>query len=246
LTNLKIVEGVQIDPFYPMLLQKFTAAMAETGFGIVESRVPDDAPIELLAYQATRMFRQAANQWPVFQIGPGVFTANVVPPYGGWSSFVPHIEKGLSKLYSSYPDEFMLPQRATLRYLNAFKSSHGMSSPPTFIRNCLKLVCPLPDQIVSAAEGGKDAILQTGNIRIPLAIIPNATGRILWGAGRHNNEEAVTLELRVEMSATGEKSPSYVLSQLNKAHSTISVWFEALISDQLRSHFGDRREVRNG
>jgi hypothetical protein len=104
----------------------------------------------------------------------------------------------------------------------------------------------LPDQIVSASDGGKDAILQTGNIRIPLAIVPNATGRIIWGAGRHNNEEAVTLELRVEMPATGEKSPSYVLSLLNKAHSAISSWFEALISDQLRSHFGDRREAGNG
>ena len=243
LTDLKVVEGAQIDPFYQIVLQKFTTKLAEIGFGVVESRVPDDAPIELLAYQPTRLFRAGLNQWPIFQIGPGIFVANIVPPYNGWSSFTPHIEQGLSKLYECYPEEFMVPQKATLRYLNAFQSSHGMVSQSSYIRNTLKLACELPEQIVSAAEGGLNEILETGHVRFSLASPANALGRIIWGAGRHNNEEAVTLELRVEISVSRERTPSYVISVLNDAHSAISAWFEALVSDDLRGHFGDRQEV---
>jgi uncharacterized protein (TIGR04255 family) len=242
LTSLKIVEGVQIDPFYQSTAQKITDAMASIGFAVVENRIPEDAPIELLAYQPIRLFRQRPDTWPIYQIGPGIFVANAIPPYGGWSSFVPHIEKGLRQLYASYPEEFLAPQRVVLRYLNAFQSSHGMVTPASFIRNSLKLASPLPDAIVSTAEGGLDNVLQTGNIRMSLMAPPGGIGRIIWGSGRFKNEEAVNLELRAIIPTT-EKKPEVVIALLNDAHTSISSWFEMMIPNEVRSHFGERKKV---
>ena len=244
LTTLRIVEGVQIDPFYQAVLQKFTTAIAKSGFGVVESRVPDDAPIELFAHQPTRIFRMKPNMWPIFQIGPGIFTANAIPPYGGWSSFIPHVKKGLDQFLKIYPEEFLSPDRIRLRYINGFVASHGMTSQAAFIRDALKLVCPLPETIVSSAEDGLDSITQTGRARIGLATQAGAQGEIVWNTGRVKSEEAVILELRISTPASTMKSSADLCSSLNKSHELISKWFEALISDDVRKHFGDRSEVK--
>jgi len=244
LTSLKVVEGVRIDPFYPVVLQNFTGEIAKAGFGVVESRVPDDAPIELFAHQPTRMFRLKPNAWPIFQIGPGIFTANATPPYGGWSSFLPHVRSGLDHLFKIYPSEFLNPESISLRYVNGFVASHGMSSQAAFIRNGLRLVAPLPESIVRTAEGGGDNIIQTGRARINLTYLPGARGEIVWNTGRVKAEQAVILELRMQTPASTMKSSEDVCSTLNKSHELISNWFEALISEDVRKHFGNRKEVQ--
>lgn len=244
LTTLKVVQGVRIDPFYQVLLQKFTSDVAKIGFEVVESRIPDNAPIELFSYQPTRLFRAKPNAWPIFQIGPGIFTANATPPYGGWSSFMPHIKAGLDILFKIYPEDFLSPQRISLRYINGFVASHGMLSQAAFIRDTLKLAGALPAAIRDCAEGGIRDILQTGRIRVPLSTQPQSTGEVIWNAGRVKGEDAVILEFKAITSAAS-KSSDKVLAELNASHDIISRWFEGLVDENVRRHFGPSREVKN-
>src|SRR5579863_2360328 len=79
----------------------FASKAAAKGFGLVERVVPTGFP--LLAHQVTLRYRNVAEVEgvPLFQLGPGVFTANLSPPYKSWEAFRPFIDLGLGLLLES-------------------------------------------------------------------------------------------------------------------------------------------------
>jgi uncharacterized protein (TIGR04255 family) len=80
----------------------FASKAGVRGYGQVERLVPPGFP--LLAYQAAVRYRSSAANAPIFQLGPGVFTANIAPPYKSWNSFLPHLEIGIELLLESRAD----------------------------------------------------------------------------------------------------------------------------------------------
>src|SRR5690242_9194487 len=100
----------------------FGSKAAARGFGLFERVIPTGFP--LLAGQPTFRYRNttAVEGAPVFQLGPGVFTVNLVPPYQSWASFVPYIDLGLGLLFDSRsPEQQQVPfSEVRLRYFDAF------------------------------------------------------------------------------------------------------------------------------
>lgn len=244
LTDIRVLPGAKIDPFFKVFLPAITNAFDAIGFSIVENKIPEDVPLELVSYQATRLFRSQPGAWPIYQVGPGVMTANVVPPYGGWSSFRPHVETGLEKLFASYPTEFLKLERIMLRYINGFAGSHGMKSPSRFVRDVLKMAAPLPSELAATAKGGIQGILQTGALTFPIAGDEEGKGEILTNVGKLRDEDAVIMELRAIFPVSNKRSPSEAIEVLNRAHSFISLWFESLLDSELRAHLGEKTVIR--
>ena len=78
--------------------------MHKHGFSFVEELVPPDFPKELAPRQPHFRYRRADETWPLFQLGPGLFTANFVPPYKGWFQEVkPCLMQGVETLLKTYP-----------------------------------------------------------------------------------------------------------------------------------------------
>jgi len=77
----------------------FASKAGARGYGLAERLVPQGFP--LLAHQAGVRYRSNTAGAPIFQLGPGVFTANITPPYNSWSSFLPHLEIGVELLLES-------------------------------------------------------------------------------------------------------------------------------------------------
>lgn len=139
---LEVRWEVEADPASGRLLDKgFSMAAGrfhvyvEKEFGHVDDRQPfyDMAPHAFM-YQAVRQYRPAPNAWPLFQLGPGVFTVNDTNKDYDWQGkFSPLVAKGLDHLEHAY--EGPLPfSTVALRYIDAVNvADYGFVDWATFI-----------------------------------------------------------------------------------------------------------------
>ncbi len=127
----------------------FASKAGARGYGLVERLVPPGFP--LLANQPAVRYRSNDPGTSIFQLGPGVFTANIVPPYKSWSGFFPYLETGLELLLGSRvdPEKEQPFSELRLRYLDAFgeKLTQGKSV-PDFLAQNLGIRVDLPQAIM--------------------------------------------------------------------------------------------------
>lgn len=71
-----------------------------------ESVVPVEIPIEILINQPIHRFRSAANDYPLFQVGPGVLTLNTIDEKYFWDKF----SEDLDELVDSFLKIFKLDE----------------------------------------------------------------------------------------------------------------------------------------
>lgn len=245
LQTLEAIEGAAIDPFFDVLLSKFSANVAAEGFSVIEQRVPSDVPRELLAHRVTRLFRKSPQSWPVMQIGPGVFTANIVPPYKGWQQFRGTLSRGLKTLFHSHPvPEYMDIEKIFLKYINIFDESHGVESPREFIREKLELGISLPQKILELSQGGADSVHQSGLVRFPVKNLKGAEGKMNWREVVYNDKPGVNVDITVEMmnprGITGEEE---IIEKFDKARDIIFSWFHAITEKNVQQYLGEKKSV---
>jgi uncharacterized protein (TIGR04255 family) len=181
--------------------QTFSIEMAKAGFGMSERLVPPGfhpAPGSVaIRFKETPSEQARSN---LFQVGPGVFTANALPPYSSWLTFGPVVEQGVEILLKSRsPSEKDLPFLGqTLRYINSFNESLiGAMTAYEFARNVLGLGLQLPESISKHVNqsGRFDTNL---NFNIP---IDEETSLIIAIAdGLVQNEKTVLFDMTVSNS----------------------------------------------
>ena len=246
-TPIAALPGASIDPHFLIFNKNFSARLKKAGFEYVKRIIPEEIPIELTSENPIFRYRKAKNAWPLYQTGPGLFTANIVPPYKGWKEFKKFLDQGLTHLYSSYPlpQEYLRIKRLELRYMDGFQAQHGsIKRYPEFLEDHLgiKLRLPkLPDKQELAAS-------LIGEIRIPLPKIDNSYGIITVKPGvitkNEKKNEAIIMELIIrknDFSTHFQKRN--VVSWFNKAHSLLHSWFDKVCSDELKETFGEKREI---
>lgn len=148
---------------------KFTRGIA-VQFPASERLVPIGYP--LLANQPALRFRPAPTeqQSSLYQIGPGIFTANAVPPYKSWAEFVPVIERGVqtlldSRIESEKDEPFSY---IGLRYIDAFEDSLTGGRPAgEFIGEVLGLKVHLPEVLAKYTSVGSEP-KPTLQLQIPM------------------------------------------------------------------------------
>lgn len=111
--------GMMKDNGFGMAAGRFDVHV-KNEFPHVDNRQPyyELAP-QAFMHQAIRQFRPAPGQWPLYQLGPGVFTVNDTNKDYDWQGrFSPLIDKGLVILEKAYENELPYNQVA-LRYIDA-------------------------------------------------------------------------------------------------------------------------------
>jgi len=239
-----------IDPHFATFSEKFTSLASEAGFNKIESLAPDDVPKEFFAHKVIRRYRTGADKWPLMQIGPGVFTVNIIPPYGGWTNFRKTIDLGLKMLWKAYPQarQNMKVNALDLRYIDAFTEDHGMLEPTTFIQNALGFGVKLSDEVASLAVSGQDSFLPTGRLKFTPKKLKNAEAFIKYDTGRSNAKPAVVIELRVIQSTFNQHiTVASATKWLDAAHDVLRAVFEATVGPEVKSRLGEAEEVgKNG
>ena len=202
-------------------------------------------PREFLSGQAVFRYRKAANSWPLFQLGPGIFTANIVPPYKGWTSFLPELKLGIGLFLMSYPSSSSLLKLSsvTLRYLNAFTSAHGRTDAYAFVSSGLGLDVTLPKQLEKAGIASPTSLSM--ELLLPAQSPPNAQLRIKIDQGKKDTFDATIVDLGLAgLGKDVAPDLDTLCNWFSSARATTSDSFDAITTDDMKKHMGTKVEVR--
>lgn len=211
----------KLDEFF----MRFGGAIYADGFQSVERLVPPNFPL-MLFQPVCRFRKQEGTPHPaLYQIGPGVFTANATPPYKNWDEFAPIVRRGVDALLSSRAetekDATFLS--TSVRYIDAFDSSLTQGLGVTsFFENVLGINLVLPNALTKHIASG-----QTHKPFLQLQL-PMDSGMIMnvgIGEGLANGENAIIMDTTVTTTAPVASNVESVVSALNTARGAIHEMF---------------------
>jgi uncharacterized protein (TIGR04255 family) len=235
-----------VDPFFSQTTNALKAHPLLAEYAHHESLTPPDVPLEFFAYQPLVRFRKAANTWPLYQLGPGLWSTNITPPYQGWAEFRPILRNGLKALSECYPAyaQTLRLRRAELRYLDAFPLANTQTGYAEFVKKALLLNATLPAPIVQCA-GHPTAVAFQGEFSFPIGTTANLSGGIKLSPGAVKGQRSAILELAARSAGSPQSmDPDELLACFDELHYYVRSWFEDLITDDLRVTFGSRREIQ--
>ncbi len=230
------------DPFFDDLADTFGSYFKdkEKTFSYSERVVPSEVPQEILSHKPIFRYREVKEGWPLYQIGPGIFTANVVPPYEGWLTFFPVISEGLKALYAKYPlaDRHLKPVTLRLVYINAFGRAHGYEKQQEdFIKEGLHFNIVPPAELSEYIEEGHTTIISEFNFK--LRKLENSYATVKLGSGLRDGIPVLIVENVIYKNVVGlNLRTEQIETWFSDAHDKNHEIFEAYITDNTRKTFG--------
>lgn len=240
---LDISPNLAVDVAFNGLSSALPARMEAGGFVSLERLAPPQAPIEMLAGQPILRFRRSPNTWPVYQLGPGVFTCNHTPPYQGWSSFKGVLQSGLDLLVASWPPSYpMQLVKLRLRYIDAFVEKYGYSgNDPIFLKTALTGAgAGLPEALIQHFSNKPESMQVTVASRFAIDSLKGTTASIAFGPGQTaQGSRAYMADFAVEVDCAGSPiGPGDCMPWFDSAHGVVRNLFDRIIDKSLRERFG--------
>ncbi|MGY8811456.1 MAG: TIGR04255 family protein [Pseudomonadales bacterium] len=212
---------------FEKLLSRFNEKLGQNGGVHSERLIPSGFP--LMGGQVAHRLRRSPNAAELYQLGPGVFTANAVPPYDSWSAFTPFLEEGISMLLSSRPEnEQQTPfSNISLQYIDAFNESvvRG-ASPSEFIKNDLGFVLSTPDALEELKEPGHPIKY---NFQLNTPIRDGLLLSLSVGEGSANGSSAVVVHTNIQAASPIAPDINSILATLKLAQKVQNKIFQSMI-----------------
>lgn len=205
----------------------FSNQVAAKGFNISERLAPIGFPY--FPFTVVYRFRKppAHGENFLYQIGPGVFSANALPPYRDWDGFRPIVKEGVEALLASRAiseaSDFTL---VSLRYIDLFSEefTDGRQS-FRFLNEILGIKLELPKALSDQAADVER--LQSGlQLSVPLRNGLSMNLNFQQGSAGGKNGIVMTTEV-LTSTPTAPNLPT-IMETLEKAHTSIRVTFLGL------------------
>jgi uncharacterized protein (TIGR04255 family) len=241
LTPLSSVPGAAVDPFFDTTLERFSTAIAKLGFASVERLIPAGVPLELVAAQPVSRFRPKKDSWPLYQLGPGVLTCNVVPPYGGWNVFRNTVADGIGALFEAFPaaDVALKVDVLRLRYINGFDAAQGYrDNPLAYLQSHLGLKLAPPAPLLARLGSSAEQVIPAYDTMMPTKDGREVSIKVM--IGQKSNSPAVVVELWVTQNKQAPSKAQAIRDWFDAAHSVLHDTFEFLLTDEVRKHLGKK------
>lgn len=215
---------------------QFGAVLSAEGYGRFERVVPPGMPIPFAQVAIRCRPSNSQQQSPLFQLGPGVFSANVLPPYNSWAEFSPVVRQGIDGLIGAFDrSEVDRPnfQVAIIRYIDAFKSDlSGGRDVLSFLRDVMGFTIALPEAIVTRATSSKEIV------PVLHLAIPTSLGRLemKFSDGRQGNERAIVVDTSLLIQRDLGSSAELAIEAFTEGRQVIHELFRGLtapIHDQM-------------
>lgn len=250
LKKLDTAPDARIDPYYDLFRDQFLSYVKDDKnikLSHVEELVPNIVPLELLPNQPRLRLRSHPGKWPLAQLGPGVITANIVPPYEGWEAFRPFIHKLVDGLFKHYPiaEKTLRIEKLHLRYIDGFDKSFGLEQYSDFATKMLGIKPIHSNDFIdhNVKEGTEVKYLIESYFS---NLSPDGSyGKIKLTPGKMNNIDALIMELHCESGFPDHSAPEseFVKAWFDEAHHRLHQQFEGLATDALRTVMGCKKEV---
>lgn len=214
-------------------IEGFSAHIATLGFENVERMVPHGfpwmtgGPVFRYTHSSKGLGNQEAlKSSTIFQIGPGVFTANAVPPYTSWDDFEPLVRHGveamLSMEFSGGRPKTFLP---SLRYVDAFDAdlTQGLSL-RDFLDNVMGLSIKLPQALTSRSSRSQTEVPMTH------VIVPLDFGKLMlqFLDGMVNSRRVYILDMAVHFDSFERDDLAGIMDAFSSARDVIHEVFVGL------------------
>src|SRR5579864_744682 len=200
---------------------RFGDRVAGDGYSRAERIVPAGFP--MFPFQAACRYRRATphDGTALYQVGVGVFSANITPPYSSWEEFRPVVERGISILLDTRDaSEREMPfATIALRYIDAFKPDLTGGRPVTrFLTDILDFRIGLPRAI-------QDEIANEVAVKPVLQLtMPLKSGQqmaINLGEGLASNEPSFIMDTTVTSNGPIDPVRERAMAALDEAHAVI-------------------------
>lgn len=222
---------------------EFHRAMREHGCSVVERPNP---PGLLIPHLVTHRFRRAADTWPCYQIGLGLFTVNQINEGYDWPDFRQAIVDGLAALDHGHPDRLQgLPGYwVQLRYRDAFQLSPSESA-IDFLCKKMTMHFQVPEAFTAHA-----AIRETSLTPSRLAFEieagePESSLVVELQQGVFDGKAGFVMDTAVRSTIPHCPAfePTALLAWLDQAHRLQSHAFKTLIAPEFAASFDTDSEV---
>jgi uncharacterized protein (TIGR04255 family) len=207
---------------------RFSSSVAEVGYERAERILPPGFPA--MQGQATLRYRKRAPEdgTSLYQIGNGVFTANITPPYHSLKAFRPIVEQGVECLLKTRNEaerqSSFVP--LLLRYLDAFSPKFTQGRSPTkFVEEVLGFSINLPEpvRVEMVPEGEARATLQ-----LALPLRNGKQMNLSLSEGAVSGERAIIMDIVVITEAAIDANTASVMAAFDASHEVIHRMFVGL------------------
>jgi len=245
LTPIASIPNGGIDPFYDILKQSLIKNTSNFGYPVIQEIVPPEIPRELLAGTATTQFRKKAGAWPLFQLGPGLFTVNITENYTGWTGcFREEVSLGIKSLYEAHPAPKMLQITSIkLIAIDAFSAEHGFRNYLEYSEGFLDLGRVLPKNFVNQYAIEDESFEVNSETKFQLKDLKDSIARVNISSGKKNNERALILQTAIESNKKLDTAET-VMNWFDEAHLVHRSMFRSFLTEQLKQAL-DPVEVDN-
>ncbi len=206
-------------------------SLVENEFPFYKRIVPNGVPEQLLPYQVVHQFWAGENQWPVLQLGPGIFTINCTDEKYDWNeNFKPLIKKGIDWLLQAYKIDLNI-RFASLRYIDAIKVDDYGGIPggwSEFISTQFNIA--YENKFDPRGREKQVQILQT------FALENGSDLQLQISDGTKNNETALVWQTSVMKQDTFNREK--VIDWAEYAHEITHDLFKEMIKPELYGSFG--------
>lgn len=206
---------------------RFGAAVAGSGYSSVERLF---SPVQVL-YQPVFRFKKPAdaNDSSLYQVGPGLFTANALPPYESWEKFGPVVRDGVRALLASRPrgEEAKDFLSASLRYIDAFRDDHtGGRDIHSFMQEVMGIEVNVPDSVTkNLAPGAK--LVPVLQLQVPMR--DGLEMSLSIGQGMWNGSVSIMMDTSVSTTLPIQASEGALMAAFDSGHASIRETFFGLM-----------------
>ena len=221
---------------YKLLLGRLSERLQQD-YPFHEQLPAAQAPDALVVHAPQHRFRQARDEWPLVQVGPGLATLNATADYQ-WNDFKPRAVKLINSLYDAHPAQALLKAEwLTLRYINAIEKDFQKEDIRHFLKDRMQVQVELPDKLYADGRVDKHAHIFNWQIAF-LSKQPAGVVTLRFGIGRHRDAPALIWELLVQsQSRQIPELPGGFTGWLDSAHSLAKDWFCKLSEGELQRGF---------
>jgi uncharacterized protein (TIGR04255 family) len=202
------------------LAQGVFAELVREKFPLYKRIPPPIVPPALLNRRPVHQFRKAEDQWPVLQLGPGLFTANDTEKTYIWETeFRPIIEFGLDTVIRSYREPLRF-EKVGLRYIDAAELEGEFKGDfIKFIETNLQI------RILRGFDLG--GTIRNQSLSQVYLLEDGSTLHLTIADGRRNNKPAVVWQTAIVKEK--QMAVEEIKNWISQAHSTISGLFKHML-----------------
>lgn len=219
--------GVPVSIFvsndFEEFFMRFGGECYQHDFKRTERLVPSGFPS--IVGQPVFRYKKGSEESELYQVGPGLFTANATPPYKSWNEFSPVVKNGVDALLlARNPAEKEVAfSKVSLRYIDAFGPSLTKGMPlEDFVSEVLGFKVGLPLPVSSLiAQGQKAKVF----VQLNFATANGMSVNVTVGEGQANNSPVVILDTTVSSITPVDPNADSVMAALATARSIIHDMF---------------------